>query len=160
MPRFSLRFVLADGRPTQADLESLWPDGPAVRRLDDGVLELLDGDTLLARVDLLLAEGGRGRAMLAAIREEAQRIGDDGVVQTVGFFCEGAAGVVLAQPVIDEEDDLERALYGREPSGKWRGDRLARAFEALLEERADRQKPTRTGDLPPLYAPETGRRAA
>lgn len=57
-------------------------------------------------------------------------------------------------------DDLERSLYGREPADKWRGDRLAKAFEALLAERAAREQPGHTGDLPPLYAPEAGRRAA
>lgn len=65
-----------------------------------------------------------------------------------------------AAPFVAAIDGLERSLYGREPADTWRGDRLGRTFQAVLAERAARDRPGRTGNLPPLYAPQSGRRAA
>lgn len=107
---FSLRFVLADEQPTLASIQTIWAGGPQVRRLDDGVLELMDGERVLARVDLLSADDARGQALLSAIRREAERHGSDQAVQTVSFVLDSASGVVIAQPVVTQEEDLEAAL--------------------------------------------------
>lgn len=108
--RFTLRFVLAEGRPTLGDLEPLWAGGPAVRRTDDGVLELLDGDRLLARVDLLPADDARGRAILSALVRSAGAHGEGEALESVLFVLEGASGVILASPVATSESELESAM--------------------------------------------------
>ncbi|GAB5373730.1 MAG: BatD family protein [Acuticoccus sp.] len=66
-----------------------------------------------------------------------------------------------AAPLVAAIDDLERSLYGVDPTGTWRGDTLAKAFDAALAERAARGKGSRSvGDLPPLYASDDNRKAA
>ena len=111
--RFSLRFVLAEGVPSQSDLDALWgSDLPVTRNPDDGVLTLGDPADPLATVDLLSADDPRGRAVIAAIRRLAERCGAPEPLETVAFILDHASAVVVAQPRIPAEDDdsIEAAL--------------------------------------------------
>lgn len=108
--RFSLRFVLSSGRPVYEDLLAVWPDGPVLRRHEDGIVEVLAGARPIARLDLLKAEDSRGKALLQAIRREAERHGDEEAASTVRFVIDHASGVVVASPILEAEDDIEVAL--------------------------------------------------
>ncbi len=107
---FTLRFVLADGQADSLDLSQVWEDEASARELEDDVIGLFAGEVLLARLVVLPADESRGKAVLHAIAQVASRHGDAEAVETVGFVIENATAIVVAQPVLTEEDDIERAL--------------------------------------------------
>lgn len=109
--RFTLRFVVAEGWPSREDVAPAWEGRYAVeRREDDGVLLIRDGDRTLARVDRLSAEDPRGKATLAAIRSFVEERGEGDARDAALFILDGASGVIVAQPELDEEGDIEAAL--------------------------------------------------
>jgi len=107
---FTLRFVLADGRPDLLSLADLWEGEVEPRPLEDDMVGLFSGQDLLVRLDVQPADSGRGRALLRSIAQEAARFGTDEAIETVGFVLEHASGLVIAQPILSDEDDVERAL--------------------------------------------------
>lgn len=108
--RFSMRFVLADGEPTWDELRGIWSEGLELRQGEDEVVELWHEDRAVARLNRLYAKDARARALLAAIRQEATRYAEPEVVETVSFVLDHASGVVVARPVLGNEDDVERSL--------------------------------------------------
>ncbi|MFK7927746.1 MAG: hypothetical protein AB8H79_06140 [Myxococcota bacterium] len=108
--RFALRFVLADGRPTLEQVQSLWPDGPAVHRQDDGVLQLRDDERVWARVDLLGTDDARGKAILQALERTARQHGTGEALESVLFVLDAASAVVIAMPEASNDAELEQAM--------------------------------------------------
>ena len=104
---FTLRFVLADGQADSLDLSQVWEDEASARELEDDVIGLFAGEVLLARLVVLPADESRGKAVLHAIAQVASRHGDAEAVETVGFVIENATAIVVAQPVLTEEDDRD-----------------------------------------------------
>ena len=112
--RFALRFVLAAGRPTHDAVAPLWADeGVDVTRDPDGVLHLSRDGAPLAHLDLLLADEGRGRAVLGALSGQVR--GSDEASESVRFALEHAVGVVIARPVFADEASIEPALDALDP---------------------------------------------
>jgi hypothetical protein len=108
---FTLRFVLAEGWPSIDDIAPAWGERyTAERRADDGVLLIREGDRALARIDRLAAEDPRGRAVIAAVRHLATSRGEGEGLDAALFVLDDASGVIMAQPDVSDEDEIERAL--------------------------------------------------
>lgn len=108
--RFTLRFLLAEGRPTFETLTELWPDEPALVRRDDGVVEMRDGERVLARLDLLSTEDARGSAIVGALTTSVKQHGEGEALEAALFVLNACSGVVLACPQAASEAELEQAM--------------------------------------------------
>lgn len=109
---FSLRFVLASGRPTFEQVAPLWEGSDLVARRTDGVLELVRGGLVLAAVDLLTADEARARTVVSGMRRKAETLADGELLEAITFVLDQSSGVVVARPVAADEAELEDALSG------------------------------------------------
>ncbi|TVQ91559.1 MAG: hypothetical protein EA397_09460 [Deltaproteobacteria bacterium] len=130
---FTLRFILAGDLPRAEDLAPALEERWTVERREDGVLLIHEQGTLRARLDLLRASSARGRSTLAAVRRRAEAATPaEGVLEALEatrFVLDDATGIVLAQPELDEEGDLDDTLAPLD--AVW--EHLFEAFGGLLQ---------------------------
>ncbi len=107
---FTMRFILSSGVPGPEALLSFIPEGLALQGSEEGRYALMRGTDTLAWLNLLPATDPRGKTMLRSIMEDAARHAEAEALATVRFVVENAPGVVVAQPFIASDEEVEEVL--------------------------------------------------